>query len=507
MPFNSIPFLFFFVLVTTAYFLIPHRYRWFWLLAASCYFYMAFIPVYIFILAFIIAIDYFTGIWIAQAEGHDNKRRLFLLLGIVTNLGVLFFFKYFNFFNSNLAVMASFWGRSYPIPNLSIVLPIGLSFLALQSLSYMIEIYNHRETPETNFGILALYVMFFPKLVAGPIERPQNLLHQFRDEHDFEYQRVTDGLKMMAWGFFKKIIIADHLAPLVNNIYAQPGNFQAISLLMATLFFSIQIYCDFSGYSDIAIGSAQVMGFKLMKNFDHPYFSRTISEFWQRWHISLSTFLRDYIFFPLRRTLLKKRTLPSWTAQMIPPLVTMLVSGLWHGDNWTFIIWGAIHGFYILLYSSVSPFLGRLVSRLKLNKFPRLMAIIQWAVTFSLITFAWIFFRAKSMADAVYIVIHIFTDIPHYLGSALIHLAKHSQQKDFWDAITLYQAPSQVIVLVASLLILFIVEVLQYNGDFLISISRQPRVIRWSLYVILLTWILVFMTSDTTGQPFIYFQF
>ena len=268
MLFNSWQFFIFFPVVTTLYFIIPHKYRWFLLLTASCVFYAAFVPAYLLILGATIIVDYVAGIFI---EKNNGKRRLFyLVISIVANVGVLAFFKYFNFFNDSVVSLAHFIGWNYPIGSLKILLPIGLSFHTFQAMSYTIEVYRGHQKAERNLGIYALYVMFYPQLVAGPIERPQNMIHQFYEKHYFEYQRVVDGLKVMAWGLFKKAVIADRLSILVDQVYNNPTEFSGFPLILATVLFAFQIYCDFSGYSDMAIGAAQVMGFKLMDNFNRP---------------------------------------------------------------------------------------------------------------------------------------------------------------------------------------------------------------------------------------------
>lgn len=268
MLFNSLQFAVFFVVVTTLYFALPHRARGPMLLIASSYFYMAFVPRYILILFFTIAIDYAAGLLIEGATGV--RRRLLLVASLVANLGVLAFFKYFNFLNDTLRAVASAVDVPYSVPALAIILPIGLSFHTFQSMSYTIEVYRGHQAAERNFARFALYVMFYPQLVAGPIERPQNLLQQLKERHEFSYERARAGLQLMAWGFFKKIAVADRLAPAVNSVYADPSSYSGSAILLATYLFAIQIYCDFSGYSDIAIGAAQVMGFRLMRNFDHP---------------------------------------------------------------------------------------------------------------------------------------------------------------------------------------------------------------------------------------------
>jgi alginate O-acetyltransferase complex protein AlgI len=297
MLFNSYEFLVFFPVVTVLFFLLPHRFRWLHLLLASCAFYMAFVPVYIVILLLTIVIDYWAGILIENASG--SQRKFYLAMSLVANIGVLAIFKYYNFFIDNINNLLHLSNSSTSLPLLNIILPIGLSFHTFQAMSYTLEVYRGNYPAERHFGIYALYVMFYPQLVAGPIERPQNVLPQFHKKHSFNYDRIASGLRLMAWGLFKKVVIADRMAFMVNEVYNQPHNYHGLPLLVATIFFSIQIYCDFSGYSDMALGTARVMGFELLKNFDRPYFSKSISEFWRRWHISLSTWFKDYLYISL----------------------------------------------------------------------------------------------------------------------------------------------------------------------------------------------------------------
>jgi len=392
MLFNSIHFALFFVVVTTLYFLLPHKYRWMLLLASSCYFYMAFIPVYILILGFTIVVDYFAGILLENTEG--KKRKYWLIASLIANIGVLAVFKYYNFLNDNLSALLNSIGYENQIPHLGILLPIGLSFHTFQAMSYTIEVYRGNQKAERNFGIYSLYVMFYPQLVAGPIERPQNLIHQFYEKHYFEYARVVDGLKQMLWGLFMKLVIADRLAIYVNAVYNNPDQHGGKTLALATVFFAFQIYCDFAGYSNIAIGAARVMGFKLMTNFNRPYLSRSIDEFWKRWHISLSTWFKDYLYISLGGN---RVSIPRWYLNLF---IVFLISGLWHGANWTYIIWGAINGFYLVFAIVTMKYRKQLGKLLFLDKMPRLNSIIQIVITFVLACFAWIFFRANSLDDA-----------------------------------------------------------------------------------------------------------
>ena len=397
MLFNSFPFLVFFPTVTIIYFLLPHRLRWAWLLAASSFFYMFFKPVYILILFFTIIIDYFAGI-LLEDEKNGQRKKLWLIMSLIANIGVLAVFKYYNFLNSNISGVCSFFGASNHIPYLNILLPIGLSFHTFQAMSYTIEVYRGNQKAERHFGIYSLYVMYYPQLVAGPIERPQNMLHQFYEKHYFDYVNVVEGLRLMLWGMFKKVVVADRLAIFVNSVYDHPKDFHGFQTILATAFFSFQIFCDFSGYSDIALGSAQVMGFKLMVNFNRPYFSKSISEFWKRWHISLSTWFRDYLYISLGGNRVSK--LRSYFNQFI----VFLISGLWHGANWTFVIWGSLHGAYLIIGRFTYQFRAKLGSKSGLGKVLQLNSLIQIITTFTLAAFAWIFFRAATLSDALTII-------------------------------------------------------------------------------------------------------
>ena len=385
MLFNSFQFLVFFPVVTVLFFALPYRFRWALILGASCYFYMAFIPHYILILGVTIVIDYFGGILI---ERYPRRKKFYLVLSVVSTTAVLFLFKYYNFFTDNVAALADSMGLYYPLSASSLALPIGLSFHTFQSLSYVIEVYRGNQKAEKHFGIYSVYVMFYPQLVAGPIERPQNLLGQFRQKFDFDYDRVTDGLKQMGWGMFKKVVIADRLALFVDPIYANPEGVSGQALLIATLFFTFQIYCDFSGYSDIAIGAAKVMGFRLMTNFDRPYFSESIVEFWRRWHISLSTWFRDYVYYPMGGN-----RVPA-LRHSFNLLVVFLISGLWHGANWTFLAWGLLHGVALVLVIRTSGITGRFQDLIR-KWVPFIpLRTIKIVITFLFVMVAWVFFRA-----------------------------------------------------------------------------------------------------------------
>ena len=366
------------------------------LLTASCIFYMYFVPVYIFILFFNILIDYWAALKISTSENKRTRKNL-LALSIVANLGVLAVFKYFNFFIDNLSALEQFIGYESNFRYLALILPIGLSFYTFQSMSYTIEVYRKKQKPEKHFGIFALYVTFFPQLVAGPIERAQNMLHQYKTEQYFDYNRVSSGLQQMLWGFFKKLVIADNLSVMVDAAYLNPAEQSGLTLLLATYFFAFQIYCDFSGYTDIAIGASKVLGFKLMDNFNVPYFSASIKEFWSRWHISLSTWFRDYLYIPLGGNRVK---FARWQLNL---LITFVISGLWHGAAWTFVIWGFLHGMYLIVSIWKDKFISNFIPSLNTNK-SILLKAFNILVVFHLTLFAWIFFRANNLNDALTII-------------------------------------------------------------------------------------------------------
>jgi alginate O-acetyltransferase complex protein AlgI len=477
MLFNSLEFLVFFPIITALYFLLPHTYRWSLLLIASCAFYMAFVPKYILILFVTITVDYAAAIFIEKTPA-GLLRRTYLVSSLVVTAALLGFFKYFNFLNGNIALLARTLHWNYGIESLKILLPIGLSFHTFQSMSYVIEVYRGNQKAERHYGIFALYVMFYPQLVAGPIERPQNLLHQFREPHTFDYDRVTGGLKRMAFGLFKKVVIADQLAPVVDQVYNNLHDYTGFPLVGATICFAYQIYCDFSGYSDIALGSAQVMGFRLMENFDRPYAARSVADFWRRWHISLTTWFRDYVYIPLGGNRVAQGRLYGNL------FFTFLISGLWHGANWTFVTWGALNGLYLILSSWSGNWRASFVRAVGLLERPRLHHAVQVVITFFLVCFAWIFFRANSMADAVYVASHLFDG---FTGVA-------RRGRFAFDGFILF-------------FILFMELIQHYHQDGRVSnlFNGRPVLVRWSLYYALVMFIIIF--GNYSEQRFIYFQF
>lgn len=345
---------------------------------------------YIILILFSTGVD-FVAAQKMEAEPEEKKKRNWLLLSLLANLGILFLFKYFNLFNDTAREVFDHFNIFYGIPAFEMLLPVGISFYTFQTLAYTIDVYRGNLKAERKFIDFALYVSFFPQLVAGPIERANRLLPQFKRTYHFEYTRVVGGIQQMIWGFFKKLVIADRIAPMVNTIYNDPTGSSEYSLLIGTYLFAIQIYCDFSGYSDIAIGAARVLGIDLMDNFKVPYLSKSIREFWKRWHISLSTWFRDYLYIPLGGN---RVAVPRWYLNL---LIVFVVSGLWHGANWTFVVWGALHGSYLvfeILWNKSS------IPKLKEGRLKNMLSVF---FTFHLVLLAWIFFRANTVNDAFYI--------------------------------------------------------------------------------------------------------
>ena len=483
MLFNSIQFLIFFPIITILYFTLPKKIRWFLLLVSSSIFYMAFVPKYILILGVTIVIDFFAGIFIDKMRG--NRKRIFLIVSILTNVGILFVFKYFNFFNENITRLASILQWDYPISSLSILLPIGLSFHTFQSMSYIIEVYRGKQKPEKHFGIYALYVMYYPQLVAGPIERPQNMLWQFHKEHKFDINRIADGLKLMVWGFFKKLVIADNMALVVNAGYKFPNDLSGLSLLIATYFFAIQIYCDFSGYTDIARGASRIMGIELMENFKRPYLSKSISEFWRNWHISLTGWFKDYVYIPLGGNRCGKW---KWCRNI---LIIFLLSGLWHGANWTYITWGALNGLYLVIAILTKTIRLKVSHTCRIERVPVINKSIKILITLNLICFTWIFFRADSISSALSIIKKIFTDFTLNLNFNAVGISTY-----------------QIVLNCCVILFLIIVEILQYSQPISERLYKKPLIFRWGIYYIVLFLIIILGVYDVVDKsPFIYFQF
>jgi D-alanyl-lipoteichoic acid acyltransferase DltB (MBOAT superfamily) len=479
MLFNSFRFLLFFSVVFPIYYGLPHRHRWKWLLAASYYFYMCWRIQYTVILVVTTLIDYFSAIGMEEAKTLTQKK-LYLVFSLIGNMGILFTFKYLAFATDLLDGLFRHINFFHQLPIYHWLLPVGISFHTFQSISYTIDVYKGVQKAERHFGIFALYVVFFPQLVAGPIERPEHMLPQYHRTVTFKSDRFTSGLRMALWGFFKKMVIADRLAVFVNLVYGDVHRFAGSPSLLATWFFAIQIYCDFSGYTDIALGTAKMMGFDLMTNFKYPYLARSIPEFWHRWHISLTTWFRDYVYIPLGGNRVSRI---RW---MLNILAVFMLSGLWHGAAWTFIIWGALHGIYYLLSVCKSALYEQYLPKKFFDWGGPGRKMIQMFLTFQLASLGWIFFRSESLSNAVFLLSHLFVKAPVVFSYGV------------WTPTDFYVA----IVLIACL---FLVEWALSNDIHKIFQNEVFLPIRWMAYYALIFSILTL--GDIGSKQFIYFQF
>lgn len=474
MPFNSLEYIAFLIGAVVLHFMLPDRYRWVLLLIASYAFYMSWSVELIVLILFATGVTYLGGLAISRARS-SAQRRAIISLTLSCCLGLLFFYKYWGFFGETLAVLLNSMGLNWQPRELHLLLPVGISFYTFQALSYAIDVYRGSIPAERHLGRYALYVAFFPQLVAGPIERGTHLLPQMARVKQLDWQRILSGWELILWGLIKKVIIADRLALYVDAVYNNVQAHNATSFLLATYAFAFQIYCDFSAYSDIAIGSARILGFDLMTNFRTPYFSQNITEFWRRWHISLSTWLRDYLYIPLGGN---RRGAGRTQVNL---MLTMLLGGLWHGASWNFVIWGAIHGGLLVADKATLSFRNRQVARLR---------IPGWAgswlgilVTFHLVCFAWIFFRANTFADAASITAGFAGDwgVP------------------FVDYVTFAHGA-------IGLALLLIVDLFQWKGrdplELLGGSSLAVRGLCWNLMVFAIA-----LLGVEGGAQFIYFQF
>jgi len=478
--FNSKEFLLFFPLVVLLYYALPPRRRWWLLLPASYAFYLSWRPIYLALILLSTTIVYYIGRAMAATDDRATRKTL-LILSLIGNLGLLFVFKYFNFFNDNLGALLDGLGLGYAYDGLSIALPVGISFYTFQALGYNIDVYRGEVPAEKRFGKLALFIAFFPQLVAGPIERTKRLLPQFDRLVRFDQAQVFDGLKLMAWGLFKKVVVADRLAMFVNAVFADPAACDSLQLLAAAYFFSFQIYCDFSGYTDIARGAARVLGFELTRNFHRPFHADSIRDFWRRWHITLSTWFRDYLYIPLGGGRVRVRRLYFNLA------VVFLLSGLWHGAAWTFVVWGALHGLFLMVAHLSAAWRQRFVALIGLVRRPLWHRWWRIVVTFHLVVGAFVVFRAASLADAwsVFAGIGRLTFLPGSLPAVV----------GAWN----------FFLAIVGVILLEIVETLHDRFDLRRVLARRNVAVRYLLYLTLVLVILLFGVFEEV--EFIYFQF
>lgn len=494
MLFNSLEFLIFFPIVVLVYFLLPQKGRWLWLLAASYYFYMCWNPQYALLIAASTVATWLSALVMERVGGEVKKRRWALWSCIIFNLAILFFFKYYAFAVGNIEALGRLVGLELHVPAFDVLLPVGISFYTFQALGYVIDVYRGELPAERNLLRYALFISFFPQLVAGPIERSRNLMHQIHEPHYFDPKRVRDGLLLMGWGFFEKLVLADRIALLVTKVYDNPAAHTGVEIVLATVLFAFQIYCDFAGYSDIAIGAARVMGFTLMKNFKHPYSAVTVSDFWRRWHISLTTWFRDYVYIPLGGSRCAK-----WKHYR-NILITFTVSGLWHGAQWSFVAWGALNGLYQVVGSLTAPFRKGVETRLKWNPDGVLRRWWKRLVTFALVDFAWLFFRANSFLTGVGM-------IRQTVANPGLAALKHPLAMITVD--NLGMGRKDFAVLLIALAVLAVVDTLRQRIDLKAVLDHRNIVVRYAVYYVIIFTILIFGVygPEFNAASFIYFQF
>ncbi len=505
MIFNSIQYLIFLPVVFIIYYLLSYLYRIFskkkkifnfsnlFILIASLFFYGCWMPKYLILILGTILITYITSILI---DKYNSKKKIFLIIGIVINIFVLFVFKYYNFFIVNINNLLKINLKN----NFNFMLPVGISFYTFQSIGYCIDVYR-KDTPcERNIITYASFVTFFPQLVAGPIERSNNLIKQFKEPHIFNYQKGVEGLRYILSGMFRKVVIADMCAVVVNSVYNNVHEYNGLILVIATFLFAIQIYCDFSGYSMIAVGSGKLLGFELMENFKSPYLSTSIKEFWSRWHISLSTWFKDYIYIPLggsRKGFRKK---------LINLTIIFLISGLWHGAAWTFVIWGFLHAIYRILEEIIDKCKK---VQLTINNFllKKIVIVLNTIVIFALVNFSWIFFRANSINDAFYVIKNLFGQFDIYSVYEKINYLIQTSLLDKYLFSKFF-----IIVIFISIIYLFVEDfIMKKNNCNISSYYQKLRKGRYIIYIvqallIIIIWLIFSAVYGQSGQ-FIYFQF
>jgi alginate O-acetyltransferase complex protein AlgI len=482
--FNSLSFLVFFCVVAAVHWLCPPRYRWAWLLAASVYFCATWAVEYAVLLAISTLVVYALAIWIAGTS-DPARRKALLVLGLALGLGLLGTYKYLGFFGESLRALLGSSGLARSIPVFKLLLPVGISFYTFQMLGYLIDVYRARIEPERHPGTLALFLFFFPRLIAGPIERAGHLLPQLHARHDLSSAGIAGGLQLVLWGLFKKVVVADRLAVYVDSVYNNPAGHRGLPVILATCFFAVQIYCDFSGYTNIALGAARVLGYDLTENFRRPYGASSIAEFWRRWHISLTSWFRDYVYIPLGGNRVPRW---RWYANL---MVVFLLSGLWHGANWTFLLWGGLHGLYYVLEAGTQGVRDVAFQRLHLDR-RALRTTLGTLVTLGLVCFAWLFFRANSISDAFLLVDHMAR-----LGASTDLLAPWASGPS---------GPGLEMALSLGLIALLVaLHLLSERPHPAIAAAWQKAQVRWAAYLLLA---LAIMNLGVGGEtPFVYLQF
>lgn len=482
MNFNSIGYLIFLVFNILVYYLLPQKFRNIQLLLTSYYFYMCWSPKYALLMLFSTAVTYACGLLVDKSV--FGKRRLWLVLSLVVNFAILFFFKYFNFASDLLNRTFGYFGLGLSAPTLNVLLPVGISFYTFQALGYTVDVYRRDVPAESSFIDYALFVSFFPQLVAGPIERSGNILHQLKEHHPFKLENIRDGLLPVLWGLMKKMVLADNLAVIVNSVYNSPKGRSGVEFWVATAAFAVQIYCDFSAYSDIARGSAKMLGFDLMENFHCPYLATSIQDFWRRWHISLSTWFKDYLYFPLGGSRCGK------ARHLLNLMIVFTVSGLWHGAALTFVAWGLLNGLYQVVSKLLQPLRKKLLGALHLENDNRVLHVFRVVCTFFFTCLAWVLFRANSLSDAVTAFTAMFSG-------------------GFAFNISGFGVTAKTLLLMAVLSIGLLIADWFITERKLSEKINNRFIMRYAVYFVLIVVILIFGSYGDGYDPqdFVYFQF
>lgn len=498
MLFNSINFIIFIIPVMLIYYIIPQRVKYIWLLVSSYFFYMSWNVKYAFLMVLSTVTTYICAILLGRnynGQSYETYKKIIFTIGLLINLGILIIFKYSNFFQLNLDKMLNYLGIECNYKHLNLLLPVGISFYTFQALGYMIDVYRGTIKPEKNILRYALFVSFFPQLVAGPIERSKNLLRQLNEMGEkrlWNYESIRRGYILTLWGFFLKMVMADRIGIFVDEVYGNWQQYGSITLIMASIGFAFQIYCDFGGYTYIAIGISKMMGIQLMDNFNTPYFAQNIRDFWGRWHISLSSWFRDYLYIPLGGSKCSK------IRNYSNLLITFLISGLWHGASWHYVVWGGIHGIYQVIGRLFFPLCNRINEMLHINTFVFSYRLRKTVNTFILVTIAWIFFRADSVRTALGILNRIIFEF-HF---------SDIMSGEIWDW---GFNEGQMRLLLISFLLLFFVSIVQKRKNVTIDgfLVEQNLVFRWFFMFLLMILILIYgeYGSEYNAQQFVYFQF
>ncbi len=482
MIFTSLSFFYFFLIVLVFYFLIPHKFRWVYLLIASFWFYGYHNIWNISYLAIPTLLVYVFSIGIDNSNNKKTKKK-YLFGTLLSSLSILIYFKYTNFLYYSITILFS---PDTEFKGLDIILPFGISFFTFKLVSYSIDVYNEKIPAERHLGYFALYISFFPQLLMGPIERAVNFIPELKKKVNFDFDRVISGLTLISWGVFKKMVIADRLAIFVNEIFAAPYH-QGINLLFAVYFYAFQIYCDFSGYSDIAIGIARILGFKSMKNFNFPYFATNMTQFWNRWHISLSTWLRDYLFLPIAYSSMRK--IPGekkwgikteYIGYASGMFITMFLGGLWHGAAWTFVIWGMLHGLFLIIGYTTKKARKKILKKTGLKKFKTFNKFMGIFMTFNFVSFAWIFFRSESFSDAY-----------NYISSFHFSFASKGSE--------------HLIFNVFLVLVFITLEIIYMKREKIKFIRNSPMLVKTAVFALFICIIILF--SLDSSNEFIYLRF